>query len=150
MSSARELLELAERCEREEIPSLALNAEIARAIGWTNVSLAQVHREYPHAKAPRGCPPGQDCLTWVPPFTSSLDAAVTLVPEGAWREVNGPRRFLNIPTPVPNCWRCEITLWEPKMRDHIGWAATEALAICAAALKARAALTEQIKAKKDD
>jgi hypothetical protein len=34
-------------------------------------------------------------------YTASIDAAVGLVPEGAWRETNGVRRSINIPSPVP-------------------------------------------------
>jgi hypothetical protein len=102
------LLELAERCEREG-PSQELDISICDAIdiAWDGRA-----------------------------FSSSLDAAVSLVPEGAWRETNGPRRYLNIPSPVPNYWHTEVTTWDPTRMSH-GWAATEAMSICAAALRAR-------------
>lgn len=112
--SAAVLLALAARCERGE-PSNKLGAAIARACGW------------------KGHPVPDN-------FVRSLDAAVKLVPKGAWRETNGPRRYLNIPSPVPNYWHTNITVWEPTLKDVHGWAETEALSICAAALRARAAM----------
>lgn len=69
-----------------------------------------------------------------PLYTASLDAKLPVEKEGWW-QINGPRRYLNIPSPVPNYWRAELTLWEP-MREFIGWGATEALARRIAALKA--------------
>lgn len=73
----------------------------------------------------------------IPRYTSSIDAAVTLVPGGAWKEVNGPRRYLHIPTSSPNFWHCNLTVW-PKENgigraiDAHGWGATEALSVCLA------------------
>lgn len=46
-----------------------------------------------------------------PKLTASIDAAVALVEKmlpGAFREMTGPRRYLNIPTPVPAKFRSEI------------------------------------------
>ena len=71
-------------------------------------------------------------------YTRSLDAALTLVPEGAFVEVNGPRKYLNIPTVVPNFWLAKV--WHgPQFHAarHDGWGATEPLARCIAALRAR-------------
>jgi hypothetical protein len=64
-------------------------------------------------------------------FTSSLDRALALVKRvlpGAWIELSGPRKYLHIPTPVPNYWRAEC--------GCVGWGATPALALLAALLKA--------------
>lgn len=69
------------------------------------------------------------------PVTTSLDAAVALVervkPE-AYIEMSGPRKYLNIPTPVPNKWLAKVD-------DFRGWAATPAAALIAALLKAKGA-----------
>lgn len=130
------LLQLAERCEREE-PSRQLDLDIAcGALGFESDSDFSTGR---YGVRPAGRIWWSSTLSEIKAFTSSLDAAVTLVPAGAWRETNGPRRYLGIPTPSPNFWRCQVTLWEPTYGDFHGWAVTEALAICAAALRARAA-----------
>jgi hypothetical protein len=68
-----------------------------------------------------------------PRYTASLDAALALVPERLFLCLDGPRKYLNIPTPVPNYWRACLG-YSPELR---GWGATPALALCAAALKAR-------------
>lgn len=111
-----DLLELADRCEREE-PSRALDFAIARAV------FPEVFRSKLDPHLPR--------------FGTSLDAAVTLVPGNVFREQDGPRPFTKIPDAAPNVWRCRITRFRP-FADVFGWAATEPLAICAAALRARA------------
>jgi hypothetical protein len=118
MSNPDELNALAGRCEREE-PSRELDVDIAAAVA---------------------CPVGADeghNFGNSPNYTTSLDAAVTLVPEGLYREQDGPRPFTKIPDAAPNVWRCRITRFRP-YADLFGWAATEPLAICAAALRARA------------
>lgn len=66
-----------------------------------------------------------------PRVSASLDAALALVERvlpGAFIELSGPRKYLHIPTPVPNRWRAEC--------GHIGWGSTPALALLAALLKA--------------
>lgn len=70
-----------------------------------------------------------------PAFTASLDASLALVERlrpGAYVELSGPRKYLNIPTPVPNRWCAQIV--EPGHRG--GWGATAPLALLAALLKA--------------
>lgn len=97
-----ELLKLAERCEAATGPDYEIDAQIADAIGkgsWYAV----------------GNP------AWK--FTASLDAAMTLVPEGChwWMPFPNEARIANdehVLTPLPQ--RC----------------ATPALALCAAALRA--------------
>ena len=74
----------------------------------------------------------------VPDYSRSLDAALALVERvrpKAWIEINGPRRYLNIPTPVPNYWKAVVAPWEDKT-EGVGWAATPAAALIAALLKA--------------
>lgn len=70
-------------------------------------------------------------------YTSSVDAALTLVPEKSWVDLSGPRQYLHIPTPSPNFWKAVVDTW----RDvaQFGWGATPALALCIAALRARCA-----------
>lgn len=70
------------------------------------------------------------------PYTASLDAAMSLVPEGMWHEIKGPRRYLNIPTASPNYWSARLEAWDAGA-EGMGWGATPALALGAAALKAR-------------
>ena len=108
MSAARQvLLDLAERCEREE-PSRVLNEAIERAI---------------HSGGP--------FPITTAPYTTSLDAAVTLVPAGwiyrlgsfaeegtHWAELNQPMHGATTES------------------DRL--AKSVALALCAAALRARA------------
>ena len=69
---------------------------------------------------------------YLPAFTASLDAALTLVPEGlAWR--------VEPATPGYTDWgkyRAGVTTWE-KPYDLPSYGATPAIALCIAALKAR-------------
>jgi hypothetical protein len=71
-------------------------------------------------------------------FTASIDAALALVERAlpdSYVELSGPRKYLHIPTPVPNRWCASIV--EPGYRG--GWGATPPLAILAALLKAKIA-----------
>jgi len=41
-------------------------------------------------------------------------------------EVSGPRRYLNIPSPVPDRWRAEMTYGDhPPYKSVVGWGPTE-------------------------
>lgn len=120
MTTAAEFLALVDRCEREE-PSRELDCEIAKAVGWT----------YNPKNLP-GAPwkDAADRVEWTPPwFSFSLDAAVTLVPEGVeWNLTN-----------LYGIAMSEVGLnfsdgnWQTSRHKggHL------ALAICAAALRAR-------------
>lgn len=67
--------ELIDALEKAEGPSRELDAEIAGAFGWAVLSSFT-------GGIYRAAPPGKiDCRP-LPDFTSSLDAALTLVPEG--------------------------------------------------------------------
>ncbi len=148
LSKAQILLDLAASCERES-PSREIDCHIAFFVtGDLQVGVkGPLRAPLPYmlseaVERPRDLQllANDDNIDMIPRYTTSLDAAVTLVPPKCWRETNGPRPYLNIPSPSPNYWHCEvITVWEPKMSDHHGWGATEALSICAAALRARAA-----------
>jgi hypothetical protein len=131
MTNPDTFIALAERCEQAAGPSNGLDAEIALAIGYT----------HERRGTERACwwrtPAGQQ-LAYVgyknhPPFfTGSLDAAVTLVPEGwTWARFRGG---------VVECMTRngpnDFTLFE-----H-GEGISAALALCAAALRARAAMAQ--------
>lgn len=104
------LVELAGRCEQVSGPDRALDCLIGDAIGArTRNGVINVSATY----------------------TASLDAAMTLVPEGLWAEGS-----LSSPG--------QLEVHGPCTYDPLGkgWAATPALALCAAALKARARAME--------
>ena len=73
-----------------------------------------------------------------PAYTASIDAAMTLVGNDFWLELKGPRKYLNIPSPVPNYWSASVDDWNHE-GHAMGWGSTPALALCAAALRAREA-----------
>ncbi len=128
--SAATLRALADRCEREE-PSRELDVEIALRVGWRrNRNLPNIWMEATSSKL-FGHPPR---------YTTSLDAAATLVPEGwcisSLSSTCGPH------------WRCtlfqcghahtvsaEQPIWSPRIKSG-------PLALCAAALRARATVAE--------
>lgn len=119
-----DLADLIARCEQAEGPDPGLHALIARALGWQEC--AGAWRESGSAEWSMS----------LPRWTESLDAALPGDDDGYW-EISGPRRYLHIPSPVPNYWQATFTLWDP-MREYRGWGATEALARRAASLRARA------------
>lgn len=110
-----EILKLAERCEAASGANYALEREIAEAVGHPSAKASGFQMQYEGVR--------------LPSYTASLDAAMTLVPEG-----------------------CDVTLDVEKGRggaivfDDLGVegigrssAATPALALCAASLRARSA-----------
>lgn len=114
------LLELAERCEQATGPDRELDAAAHEAAGlpfvmeyWTESDTTP-----------------QRNLSHVPRYTASLDAVLTLVPEG--------RDFtLDRITPCGSLAPCNASIARCS-----GNAATPALALCAAALRTRAASPE--------
>lgn len=114
------LLDLAERCERATGPDRELDYELAMVAGYTEIG----HRVY---RDPQGKYYGS-----APYYTRSIDAAMTLVPEGAEWEC-GTAHLVN------RGWANVIT----RDRESKGKAATPALALCAAALRARSTDTVQ-------
>lgn len=108
------LIELAERVEALTVPDREVDALMQRALGdgsryhwFADMNGAWVT----DANAPR--------------YTASLDAAMTLVPEGAYWAVKH----------YPNA-KCAADVFGTRQ----GYAATPAVALCAAALRARATL----------
>ena len=111
---------LAHRCEQATGPDRELGKGVLKACGWTEV-IAFGHSWL----RPDGSPLMASSL---PDPTASLDAALTLVPEGWQWEVQG---------------RGLALVHDGKKFIHKGRAATPALALCAAALRARAAMQAQ-------
>lgn len=109
MTSSSELLALAVRCEHEE-PSRELDADIERAVRGM-----RANQMYP------------------PPRTSSIDSAVTLVPKDFDHTMTWYRKTADAYVSRDG--------GEFKPDDCVGQAtaSTLALALCAAALRARAA-----------
>jgi hypothetical protein len=120
-----DLIALAERVEGLQGPDREVDADIALATGWTHRSGANWHLVVPWER---------------PDYTTSLDAAMTLVPEG-WRLLQ---------LDVDDVGRCHWMLKGPMLKDALGrdyeWAIVSgahgslpALALTAACLRARAA-----------
>jgi hypothetical protein len=113
--------------------SRELDAEISTLVG-----IATVATQYSKLRDPFG--KSDEMVTVMEcnalRYTTSIDAAMTLVPKGCWVEIKGPRRYLNIPSPVPNYWSANIETWNHE-GQKMGWGATPALALCIAALKAK-------------
>jgi hypothetical protein len=109
------LLQLAERCEKAAGPDRKLDVAIYKAI--------------------------PELLLEVPAYTASLDAAMQLVPEDfRWWFSCGNIRPTGEPPEVQQAF---AKVWQSTTAEHDLWrgdgATTPALALCAAALRARAA-----------
>jgi hypothetical protein len=117
MTNPATLLALAERCEQAAGPDRELDAEISVVVGRHETHVERRSDGTTKLLPWRGDGTGSyniDCRR----YTASLDAAVTLVPEGCgWMAMNNASK---------------VGVWP----SH---GATPALALCAAALRARAA-----------
>lgn len=126
-----ELLELADRCEREEA-TFALEGDIFEAVGGPLWDWA-----YERAQEPCGCP--HETAVFIarhraPRFTTSMDAAASLIPEGAEWDL----------TTLYGVARVAVGLnmdVGPHYASHKGGLLP--MAICAAALRARASTPTQ-------
>jgi hypothetical protein len=137
------LHELATRCERATGPDRELDAlircEVFAPIGAT-VRLSPINGAWciyeigyggkERAWEPRGLSQEQRLGA----FTASLDAAMTLVPEG-WRLVVDTATEEGVT--LVDLWALPVATPKPERRHSK--AATPALAVCAAAIRARAA-----------
>lgn len=136
--------ELIERLERAEWPSRELDAEIDAFLGWAPLA---------NPTSAGGLidmmvsPSGETVRRTVPHYTASIDAALTLVPEG-WR-IAGFVEYGNgmkwkgriycalVPSDLSHLPRTYAAHSAAAVRcDH---AATPAIALCIAALKAKEA-----------
>jgi hypothetical protein len=118
MTDPATFIALAERCEQAAGPDAGLDLAM-----WTTFL---------------DTPGFQPLSPWRTDYTASLDAAVTLVPEGYyWQAANGKRRHSE-----PQACADLFVAHGPNRGDmsFTADAATAALALCAAALRARAAM----------
>lgn len=123
-----DLIALAARVEQAQGPDRELDAAIATMLGWT-----EVHGSVLRPDFRGGRPPG--VIDWwdiVPIYTASLDAALTLVPEGYVWTLHGEPGGAGLAGVQPDrgdgdgCDYSDVN------------AATPVLALTAAALRARA------------
>lgn len=135
MTNPTTLLALADRCEQASGPDRELDVAIARALGWKPLYRDDYSKWWPPAAVADARERKRSILHHptqpLPMFTASLDAAVTLVPDG---------------------WAVELVQalsgspWHATLRGGsalvpiIGATASKpALSLCAAALRERAA-----------
>lgn len=139
-----DLIALAERVEKAEGPDRGLDAEIELAIGnWTPEHLEAWSR---YEECGEACNPPMHVP--VPPqwFTASLDAAMTLVPEGSGMQLH---RYWIASVDGPVWYGMVTTSYSSETvvvgtHHHEAWdCRNAALAICAAALRACAALQQK-------
>lgn len=131
MTDKATLLALAERVEALTGPDASTNADILRAFGWTSGNGGIAVR------------PDGSLSSWVPDYLGSLDATMTLVPEGCLFHVrslwDGPETwgYAHVHTYAEDAEDCD---GKRHLDDYVGNAATPALALTAAALRAHAAI----------
>jgi hypothetical protein len=148
-----DLLKLAERCETATGPDRELDALIWCALnGKKYIGHHQAYAAYrshsPETQVEFTEPPKRErlvstgkALPHAQPVTASLDAAMTLVPEGA----HGSHWGINSSDRRNGTAIAYVTLYDLPSGDEQSpatcEAATPALALCAAALKARASMS---------
>jgi hypothetical protein len=125
------MTDLATRCEQAEGPDRSLDTEIARSLGWGCVM------QDPQAGLRWYCwKEFYRSGDWIslPNYTASLDAALTLVPEG-WR-----LRQMAFSAPCADDRKWHLNLHGGKVGEEtfVGRGSSPALALCAAALRAHA------------
>lgn len=114
--------DLIARLEKATHGDYFLDAALAKLLGWTY--------EWQHRKPLWRSPDG--ATHKLPPdFTGSIDAALTLVPEG-YASAVGTMAFKDC---SKKPW---ATYWTPQGAPHSNEGDTPAIALCIAALKARA------------
>lgn len=115
-------LDLIAKLESASEGSRALSEEVAVALGWKRAALLAGW------KAPND-PFGR--VQNAPGFTESIDAAISAIPDG-WLRTSG-----NADLPAVGRFRCRLKNENPDYEILTVYAATEPLAIVAAALRAR-------------
>jgi hypothetical protein len=140
-----ELIKLAERCEKADGPSLDLDKAILKVLGYTWRGMNYWSSD------------NESMWKWLATFSYSIDAAMTLIPKGFCLASLG---FCEGDEYQPG-WHCEL-LAKPEHYVFVGLddsmnfhredprrIRTPALALCAAALRARAtAITSGIRESK--
>jgi len=136
MAKRDELLAMAERCEKAEGADREIDEIIAAAL---SDAVREVQSDGRSAYYHRSGSPWMCVAVPNPGYTASLDAAMTLVPEG-WRLAN-LAEWIGWIMREKGAWRVALTGLTPsRSRIEVEHAATPALALCAAALRARAAM----------
>jgi len=134
MTNRTTLLALASRVEAMRGPTCVVDVEIAIAVGYAgeNSEGARDIRADPDddgwllfEMAGEAC----ECCNRAPPYTSSLDAAMSLVPSGMLWSVEWAGHQTR--DRIASC-----TIWKPHMPTSIAVAATPALAMASASLRA--------------
>jgi hypothetical protein len=133
-----ELAELADRCEKASEPDRELDARIVEALGYrrTVEREGEVWRYY--GSGPLGNFERLAKAT-LPRFTASLDAAMLLLPDSTMHMVQDQAR-------KEVGWVCYAAINidpENALMTFEGGAATPALALCAASLRAIASLEDE-------
>lgn len=129
MTKRDELLALADRCEREGAGSFDLDKAILRALGYTWRGMDYWFRDGSHTWKGESHP------------TQSLDAALTLVPENTFWWIGRGKVRLGEPM-----FGAIIEEAEIDMPAELGSGESDhsiSLALCAASLRARAALLRE-------
>lgn len=124
------LSSLIQRLEEATGPDRRLDGDIAQALGqvpsWCTYRSEQQPSLWNDGR------PGLRAREWCAPhYTKSLDVSLSLLERclpGEFIELDGPRKYLNIPTPVPGRWRAEVA-------GKVGWGATPAFALILAVLR---------------
>ena len=137
--------EIIERLEKAEGPDRNLDWLIAEAaLGATRRDrMKGFIGEQPIWQYTVGTSSGSESVM-IPAYTVSLDAAITLVERmlpGNFREISGPRKYLNIPSPVPARFRAEITT-DAWFDSYVGWGQSAPTALLIAMFKALEAREE--------
>lgn len=120
-------------------PDRELDAEIARALGWKPLYRDDYSKWWPPSAVADARERKRSILHHptqpLPMFTASLDAALTLVPEGYWWQIaNGNRRYYDLQAGA------ELFFAGGPNRGDMAFsadAATPARALIAACIKAR-------------
>jgi hypothetical protein len=140
MDAREKLIELAERCEAASGPDRDLADDILRACGFVQMEKRRTNGGYQQKwKMPDG---RHQQISFDP--TKSLDAAMTLVPVGwfvnSLTEYNQRTWDAILRGPRPS----DAPMWvSSRTKGNERGVATPALALCAAALRARAAMDEK-------
>lgn len=110
------------RLEAATEGSRELDAEIAKMVGTFRSERSKDEYHGTHF--------GPD---YSPPYTTSIDTALTLMSEGWFWDIQNEPEFGGY------CRMTDVPDIGEKMKDIVGYASTPALATCSAALKAREA-----------
>lgn len=127
--TSQKLIDLAARCESATGPDRELDAAIGRALGISPVGLTSI--SFPHDPATER----------FVRFTASLDAALTLVPEGWGGKLffseDRPDREVHCSATLARSYPTNAQVYAEKSGKH-GARSAMPLALCAASLRARA------------